>query len=411
MNASSIQIKPHLQAHAECHRCGAQLRAKSVLWQGIHVCARFDCGACGAAFLEDLSIGHAISGPIRVDLATGTMTGHDRGQAWFGEPLQSSLQRPDNSPIGLEVEIRKTATRVIVLNCVDFLYGHCLLKLLNATHHLRNPDLGLVVLVPNFLRWLVPEGVAEIWVVDLPLARAQRYFPDLERRIGKELERFEQVEVSRAFSHPADFRLEDFTRVPSHDFSAKDFRVTFVWRADRLWVPEDSWTRLARRARLNSLMLALQRRKIRILFGRIRKAIPHARLTVAGLGRQGTFPSWIEDCRADTLADANAERAQCHIYSESRVVVGIHGSSMLLPSGHAGMCVDLMPTARWPHLAQDTLLSPQDFSGDPRVSAYRYRFVPSSMSPRETAEMIVSMIRSFDWVVGRFVSERIGVSN
>jgi hypothetical protein len=84
---------------------------------------------------------------------------------------------------------------------------------------------------------------------------------------------------------------------------------------------------------------------------------------------------------------------------------------MLLPSGHAGMCVDLTPVARWPNLAQDTLLSPEDFSGDPRVSAYRYRFVPSSMFPLETADMIVSMIRSFDWVAGRFVSERHEVSN
>lgn len=411
MNASSIQIKPRLDAEADCHGCGTRIHAGSVLWQGIHVCARFECSACGTAFIEDLSVGHAISAQVRVDLATGAMTGHDRSRDWFGEPLRSSLQQPDNSPIGFEVEIRKAATRVVVLNCIDFLYGHSLLKLLNATHHLRNRGPDLVVLVPSFLRWLVPEGVAEVWTVDLPLARAQRYFPDLQRRMDKEFERFEQVEVSRAFSHPSDFRLEDFTRVPRHDFSAKDYRVTFVWRADRLWLPENLWTRIARRVRLHSLMLVMQRLKIRILLGRVRRVIPRARLTVAGLGRQGNFPSWIEDSRVDRLGDTQAERAHCRIYSESRVVIGVHGSNLLLPSGHAGMCIDLMPAARWSNLAQDILLSPEDFSGDQRVSAYRYRFVPISMSPREVADMMVSMIRSFDWVAGRFVSERHEVSN
>jgi len=37
---------------------------------------------------------------------------------------------------------------------------------------------AIVVIVPKFLRWMVPEGVAEVWTVPISLKNGQDYYPN-----------------------------------------------------------------------------------------------------------------------------------------------------------------------------------------------------------------------------------------
>lgn len=109
----------------------------------------------------------------------------------------------------LYIEKFSDSKDVVILNCIDQLYGHALLKLLNAERHLeRHKNYGVVVLIQDFLRWLVPDGVAEIWTVKLPLSRAQHFYPTLHERIEQECRRFSTVSVSKTFSHP---QIKDIT--------------------------------------------------------------------------------------------------------------------------------------------------------------------------------------------------------
>jgi len=405
MTDCSIRVKPTVDAVAVCHECGQHLVSGTVLWAGIHVCTEYECTECGSRFIEDLPVGHAVGGPFRIDIHRNQLTGPAANRAWFGEPLFRALLDPDESEVRLVVEIRKPAPRIVLLNCIDSLYGHCVLKLLNAAAHLADPEYGVVVLVPSFLVWMIPDGVAEVWCVEMPLSLASNYFPDLHRAIERELTRFLEVRVSRAYSHPSQFRLADFTRIARHDFSKTEYRLTFIWRADRLWLRRTLVTRVFKRLGLERTLLAFQRRRIRKLFKQVGQDFPEAKLTVAGIGRQGRFPQWIDDLRVDRINSGETERSLCRIYSESRVVVGVHGSNMLLPSGHAGMCVDLMPEERWPNIAQDILYAPEDFHGDVRMSAYRHRFVSLDTSPREVGTIIAGMLGHFQGVLQRFVSE------
>lgn len=370
------------------------MQAHEMLWQGIHICARYGCEKCGEAFVEDLPVGQALFTPYRVD-GKGRLLGAESAKNWFGVPLQASLQNPVViDSIGFSVETRRKVEHAIVLNCIDFLYGHCLLKLLNAEAHAADSTRGLVVIVPSFLRWMVPEYVAEIWEVAITLSGAQSYFPILHQRIVTELARFESVQVSPAHSHPADFNITNFTTVPRHDFLRDDYRITFVWREDRLWAGLGPIARAIRKIGMNALLVRHQQRKVRKLFYALKKHFPKAKFTVTGTGSNPGFPDWIDDMRTLKF-DIDIERALCRAYSESRIVIGVHGSNMLLPSAHAGMSIDLMPAERWPNIGQDILYHQGDFAGDQRTAAFRYRYVPVNTSPRDIEEMVVSMCRSF----------------
>jgi len=105
-------------------------------------------------------------------------------------------------------------------------------------------------------------------------------------------------------------------------------------------------------------------------FEKIRLQVPEEKFAVAGLGTKTKFPEWIEDYRVDSFNE-KIEKKICRIYSESRLVIGLHGSNMLLPSGHAGMTIDLIDE-RWGNFAQDVLYQ----ESNPRMAAYRYRFLP-----------------------------------
>jgi hypothetical protein len=388
-----IEVKPRIEAVATCHVCGAQAQANEVLWQGIHICACFKCAQCAETFIEDLPVGQALFTPYRID-STGQLIGDESAKAWFGKPLQDSLENTVvEESLGFKVETRRQVEHAIVLNCIDFLYGHSLLKLLNAEAYAGNHGKGLIVIVPPFLRWLVPEYAAEIWEVNIPLSKAQSHIPGFHQHVTAALAKFKSVHVSPAYSHPKEFDITHFTSVRRHDFAREDYRITFVWREDRLWLGLGFVSRALRRLGLNAVRVRLQHRKILKLFSALRGHYPKARFTVAGLGRSAAFPDWIADLRTVKF-DTATERALCRAYSESRIVIGVHGSNMLLPSAHAGMSIDLMPTERWSNIAQDILYHHGDDGGDQRVAAFRHRYVPIDTSPRTVEQIVISMCRS-----------------
>ena len=89
----------------------------------------------------------------------------------------------------------------MLLNCLDTLYGHSLLKLLNAQHYLdRPPDIDLIEIAPSFLARIMPDGVAQVWEVGLPLRRGTDCDEWLAREIRSRVEAFESVSLNHSRS-------------------------------------------------------------------------------------------------------------------------------------------------------------------------------------------------------------------
>lgn len=384
-----IQIKPLVDSNAMCLGNRQKIRADAICWQGIHVGAVCNDDKGRTNVFRDLPVGHSAHWPYEVDLQSRTMTGPS-GVDWLSRPLFESLLDPSTDQVPVKREILRREKDVIILNCLDMMYGHCLLKLLNASRHLEdNPERGLIVLIPAFLRWLVPDGVAEIWTVQLGLKAMKNFYPSVDRQLKAFCEDYESIWLSEAFSHPSRFRIEDYTRIQPHDFSAKQDLVTFIWREDRPWLPHYPAKKL-RKAGLHSLALAWQQRKVVKLFKSIKRARPDTRFAVAGLGKSGRFPDWIKDHRA-THFDEASEKSTAQLYADSRIVIGVHGSNMLLPSGLAGMTIDLMPADKWQCLPEDIIFREMD----PRMAVFRYRCLPAETDPAVVAGVANAMLQQF----------------
>jgi hypothetical protein len=402
-----IRLKPVLETLSlDCPHCGTPLEARGFLIPGMRNLADFHCLRCGGAYYGDLPAGQGLYTPALLDQKTGVVFGDAGAARWFSDWLSDSYRQRTAEPLGFEVrKFGEIKRKVILLNCLDTLYGHSLLKLLNAQYYLDcKIDYSLIVIVPPFLEWLLPEGVAEAWIVDLPLRRGIEWNDWLAAEIARRLESLTEVFLSVAFSHPhsKDFDIERFTRVApfaleSFAERSKSPTVTFIWREDRLWETENTMNAVdfAKLKRLFGSVenrIAEQTRKTVSFAECLRQSFPRVDFAVAGLGVTGKFPGWMTDLRLTKL-NAEAERKWCERYAASHVVVGVHGSNMLLPSAHAGSVIELLDEMRQGNFLQDIL-----FRGvDTREALFRYRFVPPSTPPESLTQTVSNLLRYEDF--------------
>ena len=390
-----IQIHPRIEQRFTCPICKQEIEANKTVWQGIHVCAETMCENCHRTFYQDFEVGHSISKPCSVSINDFELFCAEDPKGWYAKPLRDSLKNPNHKQIEFKKKIYVKHDKVILLNCIDYLYGHSLLKLLNAERHLKdNPDYGLVVIVPKFLEWMIPKGIAEKWVFNISLKEGKDFFIGFNDVIQKEIERYSEVWVSKAFSHPKNYDITNFTGVDKHHFDSDDFRITFIWREDRLWINNSLLQKGVNKFNLNTLntiLLMWQKIKVVKLFSKLGKKFPDAEYTVVGFGKYNNFPNFIDNQIIHNF-DVDVEKKLCQIYSESRVVIGIHGSNMLLPSAHAGMSVNLMPNDRWGNFAQDILYQEPDV----RMGSYRYRYVPINQNIYTIEKIVTHMILNID---------------
>lgn len=389
-----IQIKPVIDHHSICNYCTYPVYNSKIIWQGIHVCVHTICEQCNKEYIEDLSVGHATYLPYKVELSEYTLIGDEKAKKWLGEPLKKSLQTP-NLDSGIVVKIKKKSEskKVVILNCIDYLYGHSLLKLLNAQReHEEKRDFALIVIVQKALEWMVPDFVAEVWTVNIPFNNARNYYPSLNETITTELERFDQVYVSHAYSHPSKFNIEKFTCISSYRYEpTAQQRITFIWREDRFWINNYYVSKAVQKypnlKKFTKPILYYQYWRVIRLFKMLKTTFPNHLFTVAGLGDTGKFPGWIDDCRVKSF-NKDTENLTCQIYSQSQIVIGVHGSNMLLPSAQAGMTLDLMPMDRWGNYAQDILFQ----EDNNKMATYKYRFVPLELKTSIISKIVIQQL-------------------
>lgn len=399
-----VPLKPEVRTGQGCPSCGSEAVAVArVVFPGIHIMADARCHACNASYLQDLPVGFAVDHAMAINTRNGQLFKADPSLDWIQGPLMKGYARPDEKDIAVERVVYRTCKDVIILNTLDFLYGHVLLKLYNAAHYLeRYPEVGLIVIVPRMFQWLVPKGVAEAWVVDLRLGHMQGWYSGIDRFVQEQLPRYATVQLARGYAHPvfANIDMEAFTGVvafPIEEFTSRPAHITFVAREDRLWFATPLGKSLYRvlhklglKQSLGRWYVASQDRLIRRSIRRIRKAIPDARFTVVGLAEGGRLADVATDLRTKRMDDS-VERAWVEAYAASQIVVGVHGSNMLLPTAHAAACIEILPYDRYGNIVQDISVRRHD-----RLQLFLYRFVDEFATPAAVARQAVAMFREFD---------------
>ncbi len=383
----------------DCPVCGKPgPTVKRTVFIGIQVLAEYHCAGCGRKFLRDLPIGFQVDLQLAFEEGTKNIL-HPNAEPWITYP---EYAKPTSSEFPIARKVFSEHKKVIVLNLLDHLYGHVLLRLHNALHYIDHyPDRGLVLLIPKMYEWLVPEGVAEIWVVDQKLSQARAWHPCIDRFVQQQLPRYEEVQLARGWSHPdfADIDIQRFTRIqpfPLSEFTSRPPHMTFVVRTDRLWFATPvaklcyrAIGKLGLKSSLGRWFVDRQSALVRRSMRSIKQEIPDVTFSVVGLAPKGGFAGLADDLRTLRM-DQETELLWCRTYAKSQIVVGVHGSNMLLPTAHAAALIEILPHDRLGNFAQDVNIRYRD-----RMQLFLYRFLDEFASPSLVARNAISMFRHF----------------
>lgn len=407
-----IEIKPSpVHLLTQC-LCGSKnITFGPLIWQGQHVCVDLSCKDCGKNFLQNIQVGQSILEPRILDKNQEKVYRLDWSPSydtWLNKPLLSIL-KPKSREVSIKIIKKKTYKKIVILNCLEFVYGHALLVLLNLQRIIYNnkdPHLGIIVLIQPMFEWMIPkDSIAEIWIVNLSFKDMTCYNENLNKEIHKEFERFEHIFLSKGHLFPTNKNIDIsfFSNIPVFNFDNPPLkpRITFVWRQDpgRLWIRYIYILKGFEKLGFKKILLPFHYLRVRLLFYFLHKKFGNNYLyTVAGFGTSYHFPKYIDDARTNEFNDLE-EKKLCKIYSESELVIGVHGSSMLLPSAHAGMCVSLMPSKRWGNYAEDILFQETDV----RVSAFQRRIIPINISIFEIIDICVNMIKNRVYYLNKFI--------
>jgi hypothetical protein len=330
-------LHPRPATAGRCPRCERALDVRRLRLPGWRILVDGDCGGCGHRYLQDLPSGHGLVYPATLDLDTGE-TIDPAGAVWFADALRRIWEEPDPGPVRFEAEIRRETREATLLDCLDPVWGHSLLKLLNVQRELRSGR-DVIALVPSSLRHLVPDGVAEVWTVDEPSRRLGEWLVELERRLARELERFDSCGLSPAFPHPHPSTYDlDALVVPFPPERIAEPQIVLCLRDDRLW-GADADAEGANLARLRDRVAATH---------------PGAAIVAIGVGGATPLPGDVTDLRS-AAPDSGTERRWIALLRAADVAIGVHGSHLLLPSGLAQVIVELAPRGRWGNVLQATL--------------------------------------------------------
>jgi hypothetical protein len=398
-----------------CPDCGCKFgQSKEVIFQGTHVVADCECECCENKYYHTIPSGHAALFPISFSQKTLKTSFDGKAKGWLADPLINSFRNKQEADRPITQKIFKKANSIVLLNCLDSCYGHVFLKLLNAQRYLKESSSkgqGLVLLIPSSFEWMVPPGITELWLVEAKLGDFNKRITGLDSFVKKQLERFQSVLLSASPVHPdlSKIDLQEFLKTEKfnlQDFEKKTTQICFVLREDRFWLNNrlDNFLMKAAISKgwmewMKKYFVLKQNRLIKKLASKIREK--HGKKILfyaAGLGRTGDLGKEIADRRKETI-DEKGEKEWCDLYAGSHLVIGIHGSNMLIPTALSAGFIELLPRYKIYNLTEDIAM---DQKG--RYMQFLGRFLDEYSTASLVAEHTVSLINWFP-VVRRNMEE------
>jgi len=397
-----IRLKPDPDNIYECPECHAgNPHIREFVFESINIFARCTCNTCDFEFVQLLPVGHCVNYWLSIGVDDKKLYKSNDCPVWLSDSVIKSHEQIRTDKVSIEKIVYKTCEDVVILNTLDSLYGHVLLKLYNAIHHLNHDErVGLILIIPKIFKWLIPAGCAEVWIVDTKLSNLIYGYADFQKFVSDQFTRFKVVYLSKAYSHPgiSSLDIERFTGVipfSMNNYTTQQPVITFVLRDDRWWFANsmDYWFyRICRRLKVlpfgAQILTKRQNQLVKKTIEAIRRRLPEATFYITGLGR-AMGDALASDERKVTI-NAEIEREWCRIYAMSHIVIGIHGSNMLLPTAHAAGCIEILPEDRYGNMIQDITVRHHT-----REQLYFYRFSDQFSKPKSIANKAIAMINDY----------------
>ncbi|MCS6824560.1 MAG: hypothetical protein NZ529_09705 [Cytophagaceae bacterium] len=402
-----IKIKPLEPVHGICPECNCHHpEMQGIIFHGKHILADMLCTCCEKKYYHTIPVAHDALFPMAISQHGKKHSYHPQAEFWLAQPLIQSLK---NSKLQTKAQITFEQIRhyknIILLNCLDKCYGHILYKCFNAYRYLNLPDTGLVMLIPSFMRWIVPDGVAEVWHVHLPAEKLNHYILNLNTVIHQRLTLYQNVLLATSYIHP---ELEEKTLYPflkTHPFDLKKFyetpfRITFFLRNDRFWLSNDIdyfLLLVCKKYKILHLLrpyfLFKQTRLVKKFARIIHKKNSAIELIATGVKNSFSLGPLIKDLRKQ-LGEDDPMHSWTSIYAQTHIVIGVHGSHMLVPTALSAAFIEIVPHYKLIHYTEDILFK----NSSSRLTLFLGRILTQCTSAKILATHALHVLEHFKYI-------------
>ena len=418
---SLIPLTPETVYEDSCPKCGASVDAFDFKIPGMWVLAEFRCGQCDCHFFSDLPYGLGVVIPAVLNADTGEAKAKYTG-VWYANLTAAAFQgrRPQETAITVERSPRSSSACLV--NCLMTCWGDAVSLLLRVNQVQRVSGIDIIVLINPTLRWLVPDSVSGIWIVEQGLGANERWSEALDAEIKAAASRFDlQLFVPVTFQPALVTQAELQQACKVRPFPREEWIerleqkpvVTFMLRNDRPW-PQ------ARKSRSRSILSRVlgriskqmeyklnvgiskwqERRQLKYaqaLAEELRKGFPKLEFSVCGFGTGGKLPAWIKDLRVDAC-DGDTNLAWAEQSAQSHVLFGVHGSHLCVFGSLAGAHIELTPSDR----LRNILTCASVTTDETREALFCHRFLPGDLAPGYLADVISSILVNYSYFAVAF---------
>jgi hypothetical protein len=381
-----MQIKPVDRALLHHPQTGQKLKLTSVTLTGYRCLAQVELPGEQNG-LADLPLGYHVYHPQLWNRDTDELFSYS--QFHFTD-LRKEYARAIDQPDQWTIIKKRPIRNAFILTCLDFVYGHCLSRLLNYTldRKTRFPGLDCILMIPKQLLALAPEDCAEVWVYNGPLTNLNYRNLWLEKAFTDLYNRTESLYLS-----PASLPFPEQIDLSNHKLKPADIEaptIIFAYRETRVWGGN----------------LYNQRNRIEEL-GKLLSAVwDPQQLLLVGIGEKASKWRW-KYWRSHVFAKSSEEIEAKFLehYSHALLTIGCQGSNMLMP------CLLSWSTLRF--LTEDRLdhFLGGDFIGNSSATQigtlFRHRMLYGDeelrdLSPKRVTAIAQSMIQYRHHLDARF---------
>ena len=409
-----VEIYPEiLRTESHCPRCThLEKSVPKLFFWGVHVLGRFTCQSCQLAFLGTIPSGHTSLFPVSFSLDKKYRRFDVERSDWLALPLIDSVCSGKKKEPTIQMYNPGSGKDLILINCLDTCFGHVFTKVWNVYLNKSSfQESSIAVLIPDRCQWLLPKEV-EIWSVKLNLEALSAEISSLDQWVKEQFKRFRKV-----YLHPAPVHLNhqglDFEKILGIKpfdldfFSSTSPNITFVWRADRFWLNSRILyfiDKASRKYKVENFFMPIftwrQEQLVKRLTNSIIKKLPKASFSITGIGKTGRFASFINDQRKKSI-DLQVEREWNLIFRKSHVVIGVHGSHMLIPTALSAGFIEILPRYKIDHLTEDI----SQAHNSSRLSHFLGRFVDEYVTSDLVSRHVISMVKKFDFIKSNMEDE------
>lgn len=403
-----IQIKPSIKHYFTCPFCSKKVASNEVIFWGLVIVAKFECQSYSKSAYISLNIGHFTHFPCVFQDSSSLSTSRKQNNTalWLHQPLLNSFYQKNYTIPTFRKVVYHTKSKAILLNCLDPVYGHALWRLLNyAKLYKKYPEYAIILLIPKNFEYLFPNSrISELWILDNNLEDFQYLMPNLNRIIQQEIRRFEEFHLAKAEVQPQVsqetienlFSQKTFTLPQFTELSPK---VLLVMRNDRFWLSK-KWEYLLFRIYkrfnlqlLTSFFIQRQHKHFNKLAKHLRQKNSTLHITAIGFGNPKGLSKDIQDLRSPA-PDSDTENYWNQLASKTHLVVGVHGSHLLIPTALSMAFIELLPLHRIENFGEASIFTQKN----PRYSNFLKRILPLATSPKIVTRHILHILEGFQFL-------------